>query len=46
MTGTNVKNFEVLGVNHLEMNSHLSMRQLLDGFLNKGAYGPDFRYNN
>lgn len=45
MTGTNVQNVEVLGVNHLEMNSHLSMRQLLGEILDKGTRGNAFNYN-
>lgn len=45
MTGTNVQNVEVLGVNHLEMNSHLSMRRQLDGIINRGTRGNAFNYN-
>lgn len=45
MTGTNVKNIKVEGVNHLEMNSHTSMRQQLDGIINRGTRGNAFNYN-
>ena len=44
MTGSNVTNIEVKGVNHLEMNSHPSMRQLLSEIL-KGTRGDAFNYN-
>ena len=45
MTGSNVTNIEVSGVNHLEMNSHPSMRQLLSEILSSNSYDPDFNYN-
>ncbi len=45
MTGTNVKNIEVKGVNHLEMNSHPSMRAKLKQILSTTSYGSDFNYN-
>jgi len=44
MTGSNVTNIEVKGVNHLEMNSHPSMRQRLNEIL-KGSRGNAFNYN-
>ena len=44
MTGSNVTNIEVKGVNHLEMNSHYLMRQLLSGIL-KGTRGDAFDYS-
>ena len=44
MTGTNVQNVEVLGVNHLEMNSHTKMREQLHGILNGGTRGNAFSY--
>lgn len=45
MTGSNVTNIEVKGVNHLEMNSHPSMRERLGQILSTNAYGSDFNYN-
>ena len=45
MTGTNVKNIEIKGVNHLEMNSHPSMRANLKQILRTTSYGTDFNYN-
>ena len=44
MTGTNVQNVEVLGVNHLEMNSHTLMREKLREILNTRSYGSYFNY--
>ena len=44
MTGSNVQNIEVKGVNHLEMNSHPSMRRLLQDITNNGTRGEDFSY--
>lgn len=44
MTGSNVTNIEVKGVNHLEMNSHPSMRRLLQDITNNGTRGRDFSY--
>ena len=43
--GPNTKNHEIPGVNHLEMNSHSSMRDMLDDILSKGVYGEVFSYN-
>lgn len=45
MTGSNVTNIEVKGVNHLEMNSHPDMRARLRQILNTTTYGTDFNYN-
>lgn len=45
MTGSNVTNIEVKGVNHLEMNSHPSMRRLLQDITKNGTQGTDFSYN-
>ena len=44
LTGSNIKNIEVRGVNHLEMNSHPSMRQQLNEILT-GSQGNAFNYN-
>ncbi len=45
MSGVNVQNIEVIGVNHLEMNSHYKMRRLLQDVISNGMYGKDFNYN-
>ena len=45
MSGTNILNVELPGVNHLEMNSHHLMRQTLFGILRDGMYGDSFNYN-
>lgn len=44
--GPNTRNYEIKGVNHLEMNSHTEMRKRLYSILNNGAYGEEFDYKN
>lgn len=43
--GPYTKNYEVKGVNHLEMNSHPEMRKSLDKILNKSFYDESFNPN-
>lgn len=42
--GPNTKNYELKGVNHLEMNSHTLMRRMLDTILNGNTYDKSFNY--
>ena len=43
--GPKTKNYELKGINHLEMNSHSMMRQTLYDILKAGMYGDAFNYN-
>lgn len=43
--GPNTRNYELKGVNHLEMNSHPLMRRRLIEILSDGLYGQKFKYS-
>lgn len=43
--GPKTNNYELKGVNHLEMNSHRLMRQTLSDILKDGKYGDAFSYD-
>lgn len=43
--GPKTRNYELKGVNHLEMNSHSLMRRRLNEILNGGLYGSEYRYS-
>lgn len=43
--GPNTRNYELKGVNHLEMNSHPLMRRRLIEILSDGLYGQEFKYS-
>lgn len=42
VSGLNVHNIRVLGVNHQEMGNHIEMRKLLEGIINYRTYGEAF----
>lgn len=42
LTGVNIHNVRVLGVNHQEMGNHIEMRKLLEGIINYSTYGEVF----
>ena len=43
--GPRIRNIEIPGVNHLEMNSHVLMRQRLTDILTGDQYGTEFNPN-
>lgn len=43
--GPRTRNYEIKGANHVEMNSHPAMRQILKDIY-AGKYGPEFNPNN
>ena len=42
LTGINIHNIRVSGVNHQEMGNHIEMRKLLEGIINYKTYGETF----